>query len=113
MVDLIVTCIEHPNAVNQIFCVTDDKDVSTSNLVHKLCLASGKKAWQIPVPIWCFKLIGKILNKTSVVERLTNSLQVDITHTKQTLGWVPPQTLEDGLKKTAEAFIHSKISRGN
>nr|WP_274613592.1 SDR family oxidoreductase [Vibrio vulnificus] len=113
LVDLIVTCIEHPNAVNQVFCVTDDKDVSTSDLVYKLCLALDKKTWQIPVPIWLFKLIGKILNKTSVVERLTNSLQVDITHTKQTLAWVPPQTLEDGLKKTADAFIHSKISRGS
>ena len=30
LVDLIVTCIEHPKAVNQTFLVSDDDDVSTS-----------------------------------------------------------------------------------
>ncbi|EOB2820162.1 UDP-glucose 4-epimerase family protein [Vibrio vulnificus] len=113
LVDLIITCIDHPNAANQVFLVSDDCDVSTSVMVKEMAIALGKPSWQIPVPSWIYKLVGKLFNKNDVVERLTGSLQVDIAHTKETLGWTPPQTLQEGFKKTAEAFLKSKQSSGN
>ncbi|MGI2259760.1 UDP-glucose 4-epimerase family protein [Shewanella sp. GXUN23E] len=108
LVDLIITCIDHPKAANQVFLVSDDCDVSTSQMVREMALALGKSTWQLPVPIWCYKLAAKLFNKSGVVARLTGSLQVDITHTKQTLDWTPPQTLQQGFKQTAEAFLQSK-----
>lgn len=108
LVDLIVTCIKHPNAANQVFLVSDDNDVSTSGMVREMAKALGKRDWQIPIPLWCFRLLGKILNKKPIVDRLTGSLQVDISHTKETLNWHPPQTLEEGFQKTANAFLQSK-----
>ena len=36
LIDLIVTCIDHPNAANQTFLVSDDEEISTSNLLKKL-----------------------------------------------------------------------------
>ncbi|MDE1230906.1 UDP-glucose 4-epimerase family protein [Vibrio aestuarianus] len=113
LVDLIVTCIEHPKAANQVFLVSDDHDVSTSEMVRQMTLSLGKSTWQLPVPKWCYKLAGKVFGKQDVVDRLLGSLQVDITHTKKTLGWTPPQTLEEGFKKTAEAFLQSKNNSGN
>ncbi|MDE1319340.1 MULTISPECIES: SDR family oxidoreductase [Vibrio] len=113
LVDLIVTCIEHPKAANQVFLVSDDHDVSTSEMVRQMALSLGKSTWQLPVPKWCYKLAGKVFGKQDVVDRLLGSLQVDITHTKKTLGWTPPQTLEEGFKKTAEAFLQSKNNSGN
>lgn len=113
LVDLIVTCIDHPNAVNQVFLVSDDHDLSTSEIVHEMAIALGKSAWQLPVPMWCYKLTGKIFNKSDVVDRLTCSLQVDICHTKETLGWVPPQSVQAGFKQTAQAFLESKMSSEN
>lgn len=112
LVDLIITCIEHPNAANQVFLVSDDHDVSTFEMVLHMAQALGKPTWQLPVPIWCYSLAGKALNKSDVVYRLTGSLQVDISHTKETLGWVPPQSLQEGFKQTAEAFLQSKKSSG-
>ncbi|MDE1344945.1 UDP-glucose 4-epimerase family protein [Vibrio aestuarianus] len=108
LVDLIVTCIDHPNAANETFLVSDDQDVSTSEMVAQMAKALGKPQWQLPVPKWCYKLAGKALGKQDVIERLLGSLQVDITHTKNTLGWVPPQSLEEGFKQTANAFLQSK-----
>lgn len=105
LVDLIVTCIDHPKAANQVFLVSDDRDVSTSEMVREMAIALGKTTWQFPVPIWCYKLIGKLLNRSDIVDRLTGSLQVDISHTKDTLGWKPPQTLQEGFKQTAQAFL--------
>ncbi|WP_217540426.1 UDP-glucose 4-epimerase family protein [Vibrio metschnikovii] len=112
LVDLIVTCIDHPKAANQVFLVSDDHDVSTSQMVREMALALGKPTWQLPVPIWCYNLAGKLFNKSDVVDRLTGSLQVDISHTKETLGWAPPQTLQEGFKQTAEAFLQSKKNSG-
>ncbi|MCA3950720.1 UDP-glucose 4-epimerase family protein [Vibrio vulnificus] len=112
LVDLIITCIDHPKAVNQVFLVSDDHYVSTSEMVKEMAIALGKPSWQIPVPAYCYKLVGKLFDKNDVVDRLTGSLQVDISHTKETLGWTPPQTLQEGFKKTAEAFLKSKQSSG-
>jgi len=111
LVDLIITCMDHPKAANQVFLVSDDHDVSMSEMTRELAKALGKSTWQLPVPVWCYRLAGKLLKKTHVVERLVGSLQVDISHTKETLGWVPPQSLQDGFKNTAEAFLMSRNSR--
>ncbi|WP_158120212.1 UDP-glucose 4-epimerase family protein [Vibrio metoecus] len=112
LVDLIVTCIAHPKAANQVFLVSDDHDVSTSEMVRKMAIALGKPTWQIPIPVWCYKLVGKLFNKSDMVDRLTGSLQVDITHTKQTLGWTPPQAQQQSFKQTAQAFLRSKNNSG-
>ena len=105
LVGLIVTCIDHPKAVNEVFLVSDDHDVSTSEMVQQMSKALGKSSLQLPVPVWCYKLVGKLLKKEGVIDRLTGSLQVDITHTKETLGWQPPQTLADGFKETADYIL--------
>lgn len=108
LVDLIITCIDHPKAANQVFLVSDDNDVSTASMVKAMSTALGKPNRILPVPLWCFNLIGKVLGKQDKVDRLLGSLQVDISHTKETLGWTPPQTLEEGFKETAEAFVLNK-----
>lgn len=108
LVDLIVTCIDHPKAANQTFLVSDDRDVSTSEMVSQMARALGKPQWQLPVPEWCYKLVGNLFGKQDVVDRLVGSLQVDITYTKETLNWTPPQTLEAGFRETAQAFLQSK-----
>jgi nucleoside-diphosphate-sugar epimerase len=99
LVDLIVTCIDHPNAVNQTFLVSDDEKISTSNLLRKLTLAAGKKPWLIPVPVSFLKLIASIVGKKATVEKFSSSLTVDIEHTKNTLNWKPPITLEEGIHR--------------
>lgn len=108
LVDLIITCIDHPKAANQVFLVSDDEDVSTSEMVREMAVALGKPTWQLPIPVWCYKLVGKLFNRSDVVDRLTGSLQVDISHTKETLGWKPPQALQEGFKQTAQAFLQAK-----
>ncbi|PMK05020.1 SDR family oxidoreductase [Vibrio sp. 10N.261.55.A7] len=105
LVDLIITCIEHTNAVNQVFLVSDDHDISTSEMVKKMSEALGKSSCHFLVPLWSLKLVGKLLKKEDVIRRLTGSLQVDINHTKKTLDWEPPQTLKDGFKETASYIL--------
>jgi len=99
LVDLIVTCIDHPKAANETFLVSDDQDVSTTELLNKMTVAAGKKPWLIPVPMKLIQLGAAVLGKKAVADRLCGNLQVDISHTKEVLGWTPPIMLEQGLAR--------------
>ena len=99
LVDLIVTCINHPAAANQTFLVSDDHDVSTTELLQMMTRAAGKKPRLIPVPMSWLQLAGKLTGKQAVIDRLCGNLQVDISHTKDTLDWKPPLTVEEGIAR--------------
>lgn len=99
LVDLIVTCIDHPNAANQTFLVSDDQDVSTTELLQLMTRGAGKKPWLLPVPTSWLRFVGKLTGKSAVIDRLCGNLQVDISHTKETLGWKPPITVEEGIRR--------------
>lgn len=98
LVDLIKVCIDHPKAANQVFLVSDDHDLSTSQMVALMAKVQGKANLSPPVPVWCFKLAGKLFKKEAVVDRLVGSLQLDIEHTKNTLDWVPTFSVEYSFK---------------
>ncbi|TMP13898.1 SDR family oxidoreductase [Pseudoalteromonas sp. S2893] len=102
LVDLINVCVGHPDAANQVFLASDDRDLSTAEMVELMAEVQGKPNLAIPVPVWCFKFVGKLLGKQAVIDRLTGSLQLDITHTKKTLNWTPPYSVEDGFKLAAK-----------
>lgn len=99
LVDLIVTCIDHPKAANQTFLVSDDQDVSTTELLQMMTRAAGKTPWLIPLPVSWLKLAAKLTGKQAVIDRLCGNLQVDISHTKDTLGWRPPVSVEEGIAR--------------
>ncbi len=104
LVDLIVTCTTHPAAVNQTFLVSDGEDVSTTELLRRMGQAMNCPARLIPVPASWLKLAATMVGKQDVAQRLCGSLQVDIEKTRQRLGWRPPLTLDQGLKKAAEGL---------
>ncbi|MBG6074699.1 SDR family oxidoreductase [Polaromonas sp. CG_9.11] len=104
LVDLIVTCITHPAAANQTFLVSDGEDVSTTELLRRMGQAMGCPARLLPVPTGVLKAAAALLGKRDLAQRLCGSLQVDIQKTRQLLGWNPPLTLDQGLKKAAQGF---------
>lgn len=99
LIDLIVTCVDHPKAANKTFLVSDDQDVSTTELLQMMTRAVGKKPRLLPVPVSWLKVVGKLIGKQAVIDRLCGNLQVDITHTKETLGWKPPISVEEGIRR--------------
>ncbi|UWH26744.1 SDR family oxidoreductase [Aeromonas veronii] len=105
LVDLIITCVTHPHAANQTFLVSDDEDISTTQLLEMIARAAGKSPRLLPVPMSWLRLAGKLTGKQAVIERLCGNLQVDISHTKVTLGWQPPISVEEGIRR---CFIEDK-----
>ena len=105
LVDLIVTCLTHPAAANQTFLVSDGEDVSTTELLRRMGKAMDRPARLVPVLASWLKLAAALMGKRDVAKRLCGSLQVDIEKTRRLLGWTPPLTLDEGLKKAAEGYI--------
>jgi len=104
LVDLIVTCLSHPAAANQTFLVSDGEDVSTTELLQRMGQVMNRPARLIPVPAGLLTQAAALMGKRDVAQRLCGSLQVDIQKTRQLLGWKPPLTLDQGLKKAAQGL---------
>lgn len=107
LIDLIITCLNHPKAANQVFLVSDGEDVSTSDLFRRLARGMGKSARLISIPQSVLKFLAVASGKQAVATRLFGSLQVDITKTREKLGWEPPLTMDEGL---ARCFIRNRSS---
>lgn len=99
LVDLIATCIAHPQAAGQTFLVSDGQDLSTTELVSGLAEAAGVPARLLPVPVWALKVGASLLGKGDAVQRLCGNLQVDISKALTLLGWVPPVSVQEGLRR--------------
>lgn len=104
LVDMIGACIQHPAAANQIFLVSDGEDLSISKLLRRTAAAFGKSAWLIPVPVFFLKAGARLIGQEAVIQRLCDSLQVDISKTRRVLGWTPPIRVDDALKEAAQHF---------
>ncbi|MFI8747737.1 UDP-glucose 4-epimerase family protein [Pseudomonas sp. NPDC077186] len=108
LVDLIVTCIDHPAAANQTFLVSDGEDLSTTELLRRMAAALGKPARLLPVPSWLLETAATMLGKQALSQRLCGSLQVDIGKTRELLDWTPPVSVDEALRKTAKHFLEQQ-----
>lgn len=107
LVDLIVTCSDHPAAANQVFLASDGEDVSTTQLLRKLANALGKPARLFPIPTRIMSGVAAMIGKRAMADRIFGSLQVDISKNRKLLGWEPPVTLDKALGLTAQHFLDS------
>lgn len=105
LIDLIITCIDHPAAANQVFLVSDGEDLSTTTLLKKMALALGMPIRLIPIPSWLLSIFFIAIGRKSMSQRLCGYLQVDISKTRDLLGWTPPVSVDNALLKTANHFL--------
>ncbi|MDB2469192.1 SDR family oxidoreductase [Alphaproteobacteria bacterium] len=99
LVDLLITCVDHPRAANEVFLVSDDDDLSTPELLRGIAKAMGQPSRLFPCLPTMLTTIARCIGKKKEVDRLFGSLQVDIDKTKSLLEWSPPVSVEEGLKR--------------
>lgn len=99
LVDLLTTCLDHPAAANQTFLVSDGEDMSTACMLRRLAKAMGKPSRLLSVPPAALSAGATLLGKGALAQRLLGNLQVDIMHTRHTLGWSPPLSVDEGLRR--------------
>lgn len=105
LVSFILECVENPAAANETFLVSDGNDLSSPQLIQLMASALNKPARLVSAPLWLLRGVGSIVGKRNVVDRLIESLQVDISKAHDLLGWVPPYLVEDQLALTVADFL--------
>jgi nucleoside-diphosphate-sugar epimerase len=108
LVDCIFTCMAHPSAAGQTFLVSDDKDISTPELIRLIASSLKTTAYLFPCPQTLLRSVAGLLGKKSASDRLLGSLTVDIAKIKRKLSWMPPFSIESGLLDTAKWFKERK-----
>lgn len=110
LVDFIIRCIDHPNAANQTFILSDGEDLSLSALLRMMRVALGRSVRLFSVPEALFRIAGRLSGKTGVIDRLIGNLQVDSAKARNLLGWNPPFTVEQGISATIAAYLVDRKS---
>ncbi|KZS54184.1 MULTISPECIES: UDP-glucose 4-epimerase family protein [Rhizobium] len=98
LVDLIVTGMTHPDAAGQTFLAGDGEDLSTPGLIEGIAAGLGVEPMLLPFPPALLQMGARVTGKSAVYQRLCGSLQVDISHARDVLGWSPVVTPREGLK---------------
>jgi UDP-glucose 4-epimerase len=102
LLDFIILCISLPQAANHNFFVSDGQDISTTELIRGMAKAAGVSPRLLPVPVWALQAGARLLGKGDAMQRLCGNLQVDISKARNLLGWVPPVSVEEGLRRAMQ-----------
>ncbi|MCZ8067670.1 MAG: NAD-dependent epimerase/dehydratase family protein [Microcystis sp.] len=114
LVAAIITCLDHPNAANQIFLISDNQAVSTPQLIRLIAQQIQQPCQLLPVPTTLLRFLGYLGDTIESItgknlpfnsyniDRLLGSLAVDSSYIQKTLDWQPPFTLEQGLAQTIQ-----------
>lgn len=100
LVDLLIHCAQHPASAGETFLVSDDDDLSTPDLLRHLGEAMEVPVRLFPMPRWLLLMGARLIGRRGEAERLLGSLQADIGHTREVLGWEPVISVREGLRRT-------------
>ena len=97
LVSFIITCALHSKAANEIFLISDDGNISTTQLLKKIAIAFNKKALLFSIPISWMIFVAKLLGKEADAVRLFSSLAVNSSKARDLLDWHPVTTIDEQL----------------
>jgi nucleoside-diphosphate-sugar epimerase len=107
LANLIERCVWHPAAAGQVFLVSDGEALSTPQLYRLIAEGLGRRARMFKVPVAWMRALGGALGLGAEIDRLSQSLEVDISKTRDLLGWEPPVSTTAGISAMARAFASS------
>ena len=99
LVSFIIICTLHSKAANEIFIISDDDNLSTTQLLKKIATAFNKKVLLLPVPVSWMIFVAKLLGKEADAVRLFSSLTIDSSKARDLLDWYPVTTMDEQLCK--------------
>jgi nucleoside-diphosphate-sugar epimerase len=99
LVSFIITCTLHSKAANEIFLISDNDNLSVTQLLKKIAIAFNKKALLLPIPVDWMIFSAKLLGKEADAVRLFSSLAVDSSKARDLLDWHPVTTMDEQLCK--------------
>jgi nucleoside-diphosphate-sugar epimerase len=113
LADAVVRAVEHPRAANQAFLVADAETTSTVGLVWHIADALHRRVWTPYVPPALVRSALGLVGRSRDVERLFDPLALDTSRIRTLLGWSPPVSQAEGVRRAvAEEQLpaHSKAA---
>lgn len=103
--DFLVSVSTHLEATGtaEPWLVSDDHDVSTTELIEHMAAALGQRARLFAVPARLLRFAGWLTGRSKEVSRLIGSFTLDIAATRAGLGWRPPLTFAEGIARSLRA----------
>ncbi len=105
LVDFLALCLVDARAANQTFVVSDGRDLSTRDLVLAIAHAAGVRPHLLYVPVWMLRWSAAALGRRAMAQRLFGNLQLDNAKAQSVLGWRPPVSADDALRRVVEAMV--------
>jgi nucleoside-diphosphate-sugar epimerase len=102
LVDLLIQCIDRPEASGKTFLASDDEDLSTPELIELIASSLGRRANLFSLPIFVLKFLGSIFGKSEEINRLVGSLRIDKSYIKEILNWTPPISVKEGIRRMVQ-----------
>ena len=109
LASLIARCLTHPAAPRQVFLAADGEPLSTPQLYRVIAGAIQRPARMINVPVSWMRAVARPLGLAGEVDRLTQSLRLDIGKTQSLLGWEPPVAARIGIAEMARASLQGDV----
>lgn len=112
LVDFIALCVEHPEAANELFLISDGVNVSTPEMIYHLAEGMERKARMMPIPDQFMRWGTSLLGKQALYSQLCGSLTIDSSKAHDLLGWKPVVTPADALQQAGRDYLalHAKQS---
>ena len=104
LVDFIVTCTRHPAAANETFLISDNEDLSISEITRLLAKGMHKKNVLLPVPASLLRIGAKLIGKENLFTQLCCSLQIDSSKSRALLKWSAPVSAHTALVEAGESY---------
>ncbi len=111
LVDFIEVCLTHPAAAGQVFLVSDGADWSTPELVRAIAAELTHPPRLFAVAPRVLRFVAGLLGRRALIDRLADSLQVDIHKNQELLRWRPKQAPAEAVRQTVRAIAAGEVSR--
>ena len=102
LVDVLIHCVDCPDAAGKIFLVSDGEDLSTPKLINYISSAMGRSTRLFSIPMIFLIFAGYIFGRQKEIERLVGSLQIDNSYARKVLNWTPCVSLEEGIRRMVQ-----------
>jgi len=87
------------DVAGRILHVSDPESLSTAALVNHIAAALGRRSMLWPCPPHLLRMALRIVGGRRIGQRLLDSLEVDTTASCKALGWQPPVSTADGIRR--------------
>jgi nucleoside-diphosphate-sugar epimerase len=95
----LVRCVEDDSGNSRLFLLHDGKPVSTSELCQLILAGLNKPTTLLPDPFNTARFLVSTI-APGFARKLYGSLEIDDDSIHEALGWVPPHSIDEGLRQT-------------